>query len=157
MSATGLRNLDNAVQTTNVWLRDLDDKLGWGDRQKSYAALKAVLHALRDQLTIDESAQFAAQLPLIVRGLFYEGWNPSKVPSRERDVDRFLDRVRHGYTQAPGPERIDPTWLCQSVITLLSEHISPGELEDVRGMLAEPIRREIWPEGFEEERGQSRP
>lgn len=145
MSMTGLRNLDHAVHTASIWIRDVDDKLGWDSRERSYMALKAVLHGLRDQLTIDESAHFAAQLPLIIRGVYYEGWKPSRTPARDRDLNKFLDRVRKQYTQAPGPDMIDPVWICRAVIAVLIDHISPGELDDVRGMLAEPIRKEIWP------------
>ncbi|MFU8802710.1 MAG: DUF2267 domain-containing protein [Bradymonadaceae bacterium] len=145
MSSTGLRNLDHALQTTNEWIRELDDKLGWDNRQQSYMALKAVLHGLRDQLTVEEGAHFAAQLPLIVRGVYYDGWKPSKVPVKDRDLDKFLDRVRANYKQAPGPDMIDATWICRAVISLLTAHISQGELDDVRGMLPKEIVREVWP------------
>lgn len=144
MTDTGLRNLDTALQKFNVFLKELDEKLHWNDRQKSFKALKITLHAIRDQLTINQSAHLSAQLPMIARGLYYEGWVPSKVPLKERHLEQFLGHIRQGYDQAPGNQVIDPQRIAVAVFELLNEHISPGEIEDVRGELPGEIAR-IWP------------
>lgn len=59
---------------------------------------------LRDRLTVEASAPFAAQLPDLIRGIFYAGWNPSAVPemydaeayaarfAREAIIARFVTR-----------------------------------------------------------------
>ncbi|MBA2665003.1 MAG: DUF2267 domain-containing protein [Bradymonadaceae bacterium] len=143
MSMTGLRNLDRAIQTTNQWLADLDQKLAWGDRQRSYAALRTVLHALRDELVLEEAVQLGAQLPMIIRGMYFEGWQPRKVPIKERDVETFLGRVAEGYTQAPGSKVIDPEWLTRAVFALLQDYVSAGEIDDVKGMLTKGIAA-LW-------------
>jgi uncharacterized protein (DUF2267 family) len=84
MSATGLDVFDRTLQATNIWLDDIMQELGWSDRHRAYHALRAVLHALRDRLPVDDAAHFAAQLPMLIRGLFYEGWRPAAVPVNER-------------------------------------------------------------------------
>jgi uncharacterized protein (DUF2267 family) len=56
--------------------------------------LGAVLHALRDRLGVEVSAHVSAQLPMLVRGLFYEGWDPTGTPTR-LSLDEFLERVEH--------------------------------------------------------------
>lgn len=151
MSSTGLRNIDTAIQNTNIWLRDLDARLGWNDRQKSYTAMRTVLQALRDELTIEEAAHLGAQLPLILRGVYYEGWSPGKAQSRhERQLDAFLQRVSENYDQAPGPDRIDAVWLARCVFDLLEEHVSAGQIQDVKGILPAEFAI-LWPE--EEESG----
>jgi hypothetical protein len=63
MSATGLSVFDTTLQKTNHWLKELMRLLDWHDRQKAYLALRSTLHALRDRLTVEETAQLAAQLP----------------------------------------------------------------------------------------------
>src|SRR5260370_882976 len=68
MSTTGLEVFDRAVHKTNIWLKDFMEMLDYADRHEAYLALRATLHALRERLTIDEVAQFAAQLPMLVRG-----------------------------------------------------------------------------------------
>jgi uncharacterized protein (DUF2267 family) len=70
MSATGLEVFDKTVHTTNAWLKEIMEATGL-DRRRAYRALAAVLHALRDRLTVDEVAQLGAQLPILVRGLYY--------------------------------------------------------------------------------------
>jgi uncharacterized protein (DUF2267 family) len=82
MSATGLDVFDQTLQKTNIWLKEIMDDLG-PDRQRAYHALRAVLHTLRDRLTVEEAAHLSAQLPLLVRGIYFEGWHPrtSRPPS----------------------------------------------------------------------------
>lgn len=77
MSATGLEVFDTTLQRTHTWLKDLMLVLGWQDRHKAYRALRATLHALRDRLTVEETAHLGAQLPMLIRGFYYEGWDPS--------------------------------------------------------------------------------
>ena len=84
MSATGIRAFDSTIQTTNVWLNDLVDRLGWQDKQRAYHALTAGLHALRDRLPVNEAVALGAQLPMLVRGFYYEGWHPHDKPTKER-------------------------------------------------------------------------
>ena len=73
---TGLDVFDTTVHKTHVWLNDIMQELGWEDRHKAYLGLRTTLHALRDRLTVEETAQLAAQLPMLIRGLYYEGWDP---------------------------------------------------------------------------------
>jgi uncharacterized protein (DUF2267 family) len=144
MSDTGLQNLDSAIHTFQRWLKDVHEKLGWEDRRKSYKAFSVVLHALRDQLTVAQSAHLSAQLPLIARGIYYDGFVPARVPLRERHLDQFLDHIRDDFDQAPGGQLIDAERLARAVFEVLNDHVSAGEIEDVRGELPTEIAR-IWP------------
>ena len=88
MVDTGFATFSTTVDKTNRVLKEIERAYGWPQdrRNQSYTALRAVLHALRDRLTVEESAQFAAQLPMLIRGLYYGGWDPSR--SSHRDPSR---------------------------------------------------------------------
>lgn len=84
--------IDRTVGKTYQWLHAVRQRGGFADLHQAYQALRAVLHALRDRLEPDLAAHVAAQLPLLVRGVFYEGWNPSRAPARA-SLASFLERV----------------------------------------------------------------
>jgi uncharacterized protein (DUF2267 family) len=137
MSALGLKTIDEAVQDINAWLNELDGRVGWDDRSRSYRLLRAVLHEVRDHLTPDEAAQLGAQLPTMIRGIYYEGWNPSKTPVKERSRDGFVARVQKAFAADPMG---DADIAIRSVFWLLDRHVSEGEMNDVRQSFTLRIR-----------------
>ena len=140
MTAVGLEGLERTVQLTHVWINDLNDRLCWNDKSRAYRLLKAVLHALRDWLEVDESANLAAQLPGLLRGAYYEQWRPATTPVRKRNRQAFLDHVEREFKRDP---LWDSTVCVTAVFQLLSEKITAGEIEDVWNALPEDIR-EMW-------------
>jgi len=86
---------------SEAWLSDLCDELNWNDRQKAYRAMRATLHALRDRLPMDEAVQLGAQLPMLVRGLYFEGWKPSATPNKALDRAEFLAAVGEAFRDRP--------------------------------------------------------
>jgi uncharacterized protein (DUF2267 family) len=144
MSATGLAVFDTTLQKTNGWLKELMDELGWDDRHKAYLALRATLHALRDRLTVEEVAQLGAQLPMLIRGFFYEGWDPSGKPRRERHEEQFLIRIGREFSEDArgGPDQ-SLSDIARAVFTVLARRVTEGEIEDVRHVLPAELR-ELW-------------
>ena len=138
---SAVTGLERALQKTYHWLDELGSELGWDDRLHCYAALRAVLHALRDRLGVDEAADLAAQLPLLVRGIYYEGWNPSGTPQRIRHKEEFLEPIRKALAGETGSE---PEEAARAVFALLARHLSAGEMLDVVGVLPAEIR-ELFP------------
>lgn len=140
MSATGLDVFDKTLQTTHIWLKEIMEDLG-PDRQVAYHALRAVLHALRDRLTIEEAAHLGAQLPMLVRGIYYDSWRPAHKPSKERSQEEFLARVAE---ELQGIRPVDPEDAVQSVFRVIDRHVDQGEVEDVKHMLPQDVRS-LWP------------
>jgi uncharacterized protein (DUF2267 family) len=143
MSVTGLEVFDATVQKTNAWLKRLMEILESDDRHLAYLALRATLHALRDRLTVEEAAELAAQLPMLVRGFYFEGWDPTGKPVRDRHLDAFLARI---WRELPPGAPVDPEPAARAVFRLLAERIAEGELEDVRHVLPGEVR-ELWGDG----------
>lgn len=138
---TNVPQLDRSVHKTNAWLADLDEAFGWDDRERTYKALRSVLQALRDRLEVDEATQLAAQLPLLVKGVFYDGWNPTDLPVTIRSRDEFLDRILESYGDR---DFSDPQHVTETVFRHLDSHVSEGEIADVKATLPEEIRT-LWP------------
>lgn len=140
MNTTGLPIFDETLHLTNSWLKELMERLHTDDRQYVYRALRAVLHALRDELEPELAVHLAAQLPMLVRGFYFEGWRPSRTPSSDRKLEHFYDVIRtemHGY---PEP---DPARLSAAVFDLLAARISVEEVEKVARSLPRDVR-DLW-------------
>jgi uncharacterized protein (DUF2267 family) len=141
MSATGLDVLDKSLQTTNIWLKEIMEVVG-PDRQVAWRVLGAVLHRLRDRLSVDQAAHLGAEMPIVVRGLYYDQWHPAGKPERERRADEF---VAHVAAALQDTRRVDPDDAARAMFATLSRHVSPGLVDKVRQSLPEDIRR-LWPE-----------
>jgi uncharacterized protein (DUF2267 family) len=141
MSATGLEIFDKTLQVTHVWLNEIADELPWADRHRAYVALRAVLHTLRDRLTVEEASDLGAQLPMLVRGIYYEGWNPAKTPDKKK-LPEFLDSVGSHFRQT-AVSNANPEQVTRAVFRVLSKHVSEGEIADVRQMLPKDLQA-LW-------------
>ena len=131
MAAHTVPAIETTVQKTHTWLEELAQNGGFTDQSQAYSALRAVLHAIRDHLTVAEATDLAAQLPMLVRGFYYEGWNPAKAPNRARNAQDFLDNVRQSL---PRNDTIDPQAACKAVFDLLHARVTAGEMKHVEGM-----------------------
>jgi uncharacterized protein (DUF2267 family) len=136
--ATGtVDSIDRTVHETNEWLAELSRELQTDDRAEAWRVLKAYLQVLRDRLTIDEAAQLAAQLPQLLRGAFYEGFDPGHQPEKIRDRETFLARL----AERAGSADMDQVARAAAAATrVLRRHVSAGEMEDVLSQLPAEIR-----------------
>ena len=118
MSAkTKVSALDHAMQTAHTWIDDVAREFDTDDREFAYRVLRAWLHTLRDRLTVEASAHFAAQLPDLIRGIFYAGWNPSAVPElydAEAYAARFAREASIAATTLARRRRRPPRPYCTS-------------------------------------------
>ncbi|MEV4122047.1 DUF2267 domain-containing protein [Micromonospora sp. NPDC049645] len=128
---------ESSLDKTNLILKDIENAYGWPKerRNQSYAALRTVLHLLRDRLPVDESVEFAQQLPVLVRGIYFDGWVPSDVPIK-LNRDDFLYEVRQGfpYDAEGGAERVT-----QVVLDTLRRHVTQGEWQDVKDTMPKDL------------------
>lgn len=108
--------------------------------QGSLAVLRAVLHHLRDRLTIEEAVDLGAQLPTLVRGIYYEEWQPHKRASRTRLKQKFVHQV----ADKNFPNAVPSERAIRDVFALLAHHCDLGEISDVIGQLPGELK-ELWP------------
>jgi len=143
MSATGLEVFDKTLQTTHIWLDEIIEDLGT-DRHTAWHVMGAVLHALRDRLPVDLSAHLSAELPLLIRGAYFDGWHPSREAQtlKQRSLAEFLERISDGLA---GTKPISSIDAARSVLAVLSRHIAKGQAVKVRNALPEEVRA-LWPD-----------
>lgn len=140
MSATGLDTFDKTLQETNIWLNEISEHLG-GDKQHAYHALRSTLHALRDRLTVEEAAHLGAQFPIMVKGIYFDGWKPAATPHKERTKEEFLRGIDDRLATAPLKGRSEEA--AKAVFAVLEKHVEDGEIRQVKGMLPEEINT-LW-------------
>lgn len=135
-----IEELSAAVKASDDWIDDLVRRLDWHDRRRVYLALVATLHALRDAVTRDEAVYFGAQLPALLRGVYYEGWHPGARPT-SRSRTAFLDRIHDGVHRDPG---IDAEAVARAVFSLIAARVPAAELEDAKAATPKPMHN-LWP------------
>jgi uncharacterized protein (DUF2267 family) len=137
MTATHVTVLDHTVQETNAWLKGVAEQLGLDDRQLAYNALRAVLHTLRDRIPPEVAVKMGAQLPMLVRGMYYEGWHPATTPTKERHIEDF---AQHVLSELPRQFPVEATKVARGVFEVLWEKLDPGEFEKVMNHLPASLR-----------------
>lgn len=140
MHPTTAELFTETIQKTGDWLQELMQELGSLHPQQAYSVLRAVLHTLRDRLSVGEAADLGAQLPMLVRGFYYEGWRPSGRAPKMRHKDEFLQHVKQ---LCPGLSDDERESVTRAVFKLLAHHVSDGELKHVQDQLPADLR-DLW-------------
>ena len=123
-----MKLFQDASEVATVWVEQMAEELGIRDQAEALAALRAGLQALRDRLPVEDVAQLSAQLPLVVRGMLFESWDPTDKPLRLRHRSEFLALIRDKY--APRWQ-LAPEQIVQALFRLLEAHVSQGEITHI--------------------------
>jgi uncharacterized protein (DUF2267 family) len=142
MSITGLEVFDSTVHQTNAWLKAIMGRLGTEDRHRAYLAMRTTLQALRDRLQPEMAVHLGAQLPMLVRGVYYEDWHMAGTPTRERHKEEFLAHVATAFRKDP---EVDAERVARAVLATLAENIDAGQVNKIIAGLPHELR-ELWPE-----------
>ena len=143
---TGLDVFDTTVQETNLWLKDVMERIGTYDRHSAYSTLRAVLHAVRDRIGPENAAHLGAQLPMLIRGLYYEGWDPTGKPTKERHEAQFLAHIAKELPRAEVGEVERGT---RAVLDVLSKRIDRGAAVKIAIIFPEELLK-FWPAFIQE-------
>lgn len=141
MTAQGLEVIDQSVHLTHEWINELAGRLGWSSKRSALRLMRVTLHRIRDHLLVNEVAQLSAQLPVMIRGFFFEGWVPKYTPIRERHEEEFIAFIRQQMNDTEEYRGRDDI---KCVFDLLNARISRGEVEDIRASLPQDLR-DLWP------------
>lgn len=139
--STGLAVFDRTVQESNTWLKEIEDHLQPCNRQQAYDALRAVLHELRDHLPFEGVIGLSAQLPILLRGVLFEGWRPREPFSRSRNPMEF---AQEAWALTPAGFPREPAAMVETVFRVLADHLDPGETRKLQTYLPGSLGP-LWP------------
>ncbi len=140
---------ETSVHKSNAWINEVAEKIHTDDAHLAYAALRCAMHVLRDRLTVEQAALLAAELPLVLRGVFYEGYRPATMPEKIRHRDEFLEAARqridggqmtNNYQRLAG--RMED--VLAAVYSVFGSHLDAGAVRKIQEALPEELRN-LWP------------
>jgi uncharacterized protein (DUF2267 family) len=126
---------DHAVTGAAMWIDEVAAELRTEDPREARRVLRAVLHAVRDRMEPNEAAQLAAQLPELIRGIYYEDWVPGRRTPRHRD--EFLRAIAHEARLAGTTEA---SFAVAAAMHVVRGHVSAGEIDDVLAVMPAELR-----------------
>jgi uncharacterized protein (DUF2267 family) len=129
---------ETALDETHVWLTELVWEGRFEHEQQAFVVLRTVLHCLRDRLEAMGAARLGAELPILIRGCYYEGWLPADERPRRRRADNLVESVRR---RLNGEQRVDVAQSVRAVLQLLCRKVSCDALHDS----LPPDVKAIWP------------
>jgi uncharacterized protein (DUF2267 family) len=140
--ATGLEVFDTTLQKANEWRQEIRQEFGTDSRQQAYLILRATLYALRERLPLEPMAHLGAQLPMLIRGFYYEGWSPH-LGIYKWHRDEFLERILVHFVRTD-LESVDPETVVRAVFQVLARKMALGKIEKMIHVL--PLEfRDLWP------------
>jgi len=137
MSANGLDVFDKTLETTHIWLKEVMADIG-PDRQVAWHVLSVVLQNLRDRLPLGLAAHLGAQLPMLVRGVYYDQFEPGTLPNEGKSREEFVADVQ---ARLRDTRPVDPDLAIRSVFGVLSRHVSEGQIRKVCDSLPQGLRQ----------------
>jgi uncharacterized protein (DUF2267 family) len=136
--APSLESIDRTLSQSREWLAELSRQLDTEDPDELGSTLRSVLHALRDRLPVIASVRFGAQLPALLRGIYYEGWQPDRGHVHTRSLAEFLALVER---DAPHGSPVDPEEKVRAVFRLLGARLETAAMDSVLAALPLPVQQ----------------
>ena len=133
--------LDSSMQKTHEWLNQVGEELGFDNEHAAYAALRATLHAVRDRLPVELVAHLGAELPLLIRGIYYDGWHPSAARLKVSHSTLFCESMRRELQGHNELQHVDE--VARAVLRVLDQRLEPGQIGNVIAAMPEEARR-LW-------------
>ncbi|MCF8304270.1 MAG: DUF2267 domain-containing protein [Bacteroidales bacterium] len=145
-------NFDKYAHEGNAFVKRLAEDLGHPEEiSRVGIILRAVLHAVRDKLTISESLDMIAQLPMFLKAVYVDNWSYMEKPLRYSSAEEFTEEVKKRQKQL-GETQFDwdkPTVeIVKIVINHIGQYITQGELDDIVAQMPKDLKN-VVEEGVE--------
>ena len=136
-------NFEDNKKDAIVLLQAVAQELETEDMNKAGRIFRAVLQAIRDRLPLNEAVHFASQLPIFWKGIYFDQYDPDKVPVKIRDAQEWIDFIRSKNAFAANYDFQQDDEIVASftaVFRVLQQHMSDGQLQQVKNALHQEIQ-----------------
>lgn len=132
----------------NTFMKVYAEEMNLTDNMdKAARVLSAVLHGLREIISVEESLQFVAQLPMFLKAVYVNGWTLKKKKTKVKHMEEFIDLVR-SYDGVTSIYDFESNEIAEHYINttffMLRKYVSPGEMDDIRDELPKNLKSMIY-------------
>ncbi len=140
-------NFEKFAQEGNEFLSRLATSLGHPEEKgRTGIIMRSVMHTLRERITMGESLNLLAQLPMFLKGIYVDNWKYQEKPANIKKKEEFLDAVKNHQAQY-GEQDFDWEKSTEDIVKIvlreLSTYVSRGEFEDIMAQMPQPIKELI--------------
>lgn len=129
----------------NEFINRLQSNLGVNDRDHAARILRSTFRVIRNHLSVEESFQLIAQLPMVLKAVYVEGW---KLTDHKRitNLDEFFIEIiqEEGHSSwrdfSSKNEVLDSV---RAVLQTLREYVSKQEMDQALATLPRKILSEL--------------
>ena len=140
MPKAGFSSIEKSTQKTKEWLHEIQDELGWENENMVYIATRAVIQTLRDRLPVEEAVELADELPMVMKGMYYEGYKATGKPEKIKNREEFFQKVQEKSPRRP----IKTEEATKAVFNTLERKLGKaGEIRQVRHNLPKDLQN-LW-------------
>lgn len=139
---TGIPALEDALRDAQGWLASAGHRINTRSSQVALACLRGTLHTLRAQLDVRRAIEVGERLPLVMRGVFFDGWDPHDAPPPAATKDEFVGRVAADNGRNP---RIKAERAAKAALEVIFERLPAAVTARIVERLPENLR-ELWPD-----------
>ncbi len=139
-------NFDKYANEAKAYVHKLAKDLGHPEEiGRTEIILRAVLHSLRDRITINESLDLLAQLPMFLKAIYVDEWKSIEKPLRLKNIQEFTKHVeeeqaKYGETEFSWDKSTQE--IVRIVLSSLTgKYLSEGEVGHLKDQLPESIAK----------------
>lgn len=129
--------IDKTEDEARLWLQAVERELDLS-RPACFVALRVALHFLRDRLTEQDAVDVANRLPVLIRGIYYEGWTPSRMSKND-----FMRKAARGFRAHAELSKTEQ--VLSGCFRAFARCLAPEYADTVSVMLPKNVRL-LWPE-----------
>lgn len=137
-------NFNKFAEEANGFINELAEELGHPENQEqTLIVLRAVLHTLRDRITISESFDVISQLPMILKGIYVEQWKYHEKPEKFSTIEEFKNEVKerqHLYGETRFNWDMPTEEIIAKTFNKLRKYLDEGQLRHIEDQMPAELK-----------------